>query len=126
MRGRKDDDSKDELRTVAVIASRQLNSEWLKLFRIGDCLMAAKYYLQRIVNEHLMGAASPQLLECETPSAARPGAVLRTWKSAGAGLASASRSDQWQPAISALCRVQNLDRDFPRRSRAPLQPFHLL
>jgi hypothetical protein len=61
MRGCKDDDSKDELRTVAVIASRQLNSEWLKLFRIGDCLMPARYYLQRIVNEHLIGAASPQL-----------------------------------------------------------------
>jgi hypothetical protein len=61
-RGLEDDDRKDELRAVALIASRRLNSEWLKLFRVGDCLMPAKYYLQRIVNEHLKVAASPQLL----------------------------------------------------------------
>jgi hypothetical protein len=56
-----DDDIKDELRTVAVIASRRFNSEWLRFFRVGDCLMPAKYYLQQIVNEHLKDAASPQL-----------------------------------------------------------------
>jgi hypothetical protein len=56
-----DDDIKDELRTIAVIASRRLNSEWLRLFRIGDCLVPARYYLQHVVNQHLTGATSPQL-----------------------------------------------------------------
>jgi hypothetical protein len=55
-------DRKDEPRTVAIIASRWRNSEWLKYFSMGDCVMPAKYYLQRIVNENLKGKASPQLL----------------------------------------------------------------
>jgi hypothetical protein len=54
-----DDDTR---RSIAVIASAQLNSEWLKLFRVGDCLMPAKYYLQKTVNEHLRNRISPQLL----------------------------------------------------------------
>jgi hypothetical protein len=55
--------SDDETRrSIAVIASTLLNSEWLKLFRVGDCLMPAKYYLQKIVNEHLRNRVSPQLL----------------------------------------------------------------
>jgi len=45
-----------------VIASAELNSEWLKLFRVGDCLMPAKYYLQKTVNENLRNRVSPQLL----------------------------------------------------------------
>jgi hypothetical protein len=54
-----DDDTR---RSFAVIASAQLNSEWLKLFRVGDCLMPAKYYLQKPVNENLRNRVSPQLL----------------------------------------------------------------
>ena len=50
------------LRTLALIASAGINSEWLKYFRPGDCLMPAKYFLQRIVNEHLKGMTSPRLL----------------------------------------------------------------
>jgi hypothetical protein len=52
----------DTHRSSAVIASARLNSEWLKLFRIGDCLMPAKYYLQKTVNENLRNRVSPQLL----------------------------------------------------------------
>jgi hypothetical protein len=55
----RDDDTR---RSIAVIASAQLNSEWLKLFRVGDCLMPAKYYLQKSVNENLRNRVSPQLL----------------------------------------------------------------
>jgi transposase-like protein len=49
-------------RSIAVIASAQSNPQWLKLFRVGDCLMPAKYYLQKTVNEHLRNRVSPQLL----------------------------------------------------------------
>jgi hypothetical protein len=55
----RDDDTR---RSFAVIASAELNSEWLKLFRVGDCLMPAKYYLQKTVNENLRNRVSPQLL----------------------------------------------------------------
>jgi hypothetical protein len=55
----RDDDTR---RSVAVIASTRLNSEWLKLFRVGDCVMPAKYYLQKTVNENLKNRVSPQLL----------------------------------------------------------------
>jgi hypothetical protein len=52
----------DTLRSIAVIASTRLNSEWLKLFRVGDCQMPGKYYLQKTVNEHLKNRVSPHLL----------------------------------------------------------------
>jgi hypothetical protein len=55
----RDDDTR---RSFAVIASARLNSEWLKLFRVGDCLMPAKYYLQKTVNDNLRNRVSPQLL----------------------------------------------------------------
>jgi len=54
-------DRRDDLRTFAVIASKEHNPEWLKLFRAGDCLMPAKYYLQRIANQQLKARVSPQL-----------------------------------------------------------------
>jgi hypothetical protein len=55
----RDDDTR---RSIAVIASARSNPGWLKLFRVGDGLMPAKYYLQKTVNEHLRIGVSPQLL----------------------------------------------------------------
>ncbi len=52
----------DTRRNFAVIASTRLNSQWLKLFRVGDCLLPAKYYLQKTLNENLRSRVSPQLL----------------------------------------------------------------
>jgi len=51
--GRKPD-KEEGLRTLAVIASEALNSEWLKRFQVGDYLVPARYYLQKLVNEHLV------------------------------------------------------------------------
>jgi hypothetical protein len=51
-----------ELRTLAVIASRAHNSEWLRWFRAGECAMPARYYLQQSVNEKLRNRVSPKLL----------------------------------------------------------------
>jgi len=56
------DDKTDDLRTFAVIASKTHNPEWLRCFRVDDCLMPAKYYLQRNVNQQLKTRVSPQLL----------------------------------------------------------------
>jgi hypothetical protein len=61
-RKRTADNHEDGFRTVAVIASEKLNPHWLKLFRFGDYLMPAKYYLQKLVNEQLKARVSPQLL----------------------------------------------------------------
>jgi hypothetical protein len=57
-----ENNGEDAFRTIAAIASEALNPEWLKLFRVGDCLMPAKYYLQKVVNQHLKTRVSPQLL----------------------------------------------------------------
>jgi len=51
-----------DLRTLAVIASKAHNPEWLRFFHAGDCVRPAQYYLQKIVNEHLKTHVSPQLL----------------------------------------------------------------
>jgi len=55
----RDDDTR---RSIAKIASKRLNPEWLKLFRFGDGVMPAKYYLQKTANENLCNRVSPQLL----------------------------------------------------------------
>ena len=52
----------DDLRTLAVIASKAHNPEWLRFFHAGDCVRPAQYYLQKIVNERLKTHVSPQLL----------------------------------------------------------------
>jgi hypothetical protein len=49
-------------RTLATIASSTQNSEWLRWFRAGDCIMPARYYLQKVVNEKLKNRVSPKLL----------------------------------------------------------------
>jgi hypothetical protein len=57
-----ENDTEDGFRTIAVLASAALNPAWLRLFRVGDCLMPARYYLQKTVNENLRTRISPQLL----------------------------------------------------------------
>ena len=51
-----------DLRTLARIATPLENSEWLKRFRAGDCIMPARYYLQKTINEQLKNRVSPKLL----------------------------------------------------------------
>jgi hypothetical protein len=52
----------EDLRTLAVIASKEHNPEWLRFFHAADCVRPAQYYLQKIVNERLKTHVSPQLL----------------------------------------------------------------
>jgi hypothetical protein len=49
-------------RELAVVASRLISPQWLKLFRPGDRILPARYYLQKTVNEALLNRVSPRLL----------------------------------------------------------------
>jgi len=49
-------------RELAVVASRLISPQWLKLFRPGDRKLPALYYLQKTVNEALLNRVSPRLL----------------------------------------------------------------
>lgn len=49
-------------REIAVIASQLTSPEWLKLFRPGDRIVPARYYLQKTVNEAILNRVSPRLL----------------------------------------------------------------
>jgi hypothetical protein len=66
-----DDDLPDVgQRELAAIASQLTSPEWLKLFRPGDRILPARYYLQKTVNEALLNRVSPRLLwnvKCERP-----------------------------------------------------------
>lgn len=48
--------------THATIASPQVNQDFLTRFRLGDVVMPARMYLQKIVNEHLQQTVAPRLL----------------------------------------------------------------